>query len=63
MDIEFSAPYVEVPQNNYIDVDDHPRMDIPMDIESIGFNNPPQQEMPNLGIELRIDLIQQNGPS
>lgn len=59
MDIEFSAPYVEVPQNSYIDVDDHPRMDIPMDIESIGFNNPQQQEMPNL----RIDLIQQNGPS
>lgn len=56
MDIEFSAPYVEMPQNNYIDVDYQPRMEIPMDIESISFNNPPQQEMPNI----QIDLTQQN---
>lgn len=59
MDIEFAAPGVEVPQNNYIDVDDQPQIEIPMEIESIGFNNPPQQEILNI----RIELIQQNGPS
>lgn len=58
MDIEFSAPFVEVPQNNCKEADDQPRMEIPMDIESISFNNPPQQEMPNI----QIDPIQQNVP-
>lgn len=52
MDIEFAAPSVKVPQDNYIDVDDQPQMEIPMDIESIGYSNPPQQEMPNMRIEL-----------
>lgn len=56
MDIEFSAPNVEVPQNNCINVDDQPRMEIPMDIESISYSNPPQPEMPNIHIE----VIQQN---